>query len=68
MQALGSKVLLEYSYLAARDIPIPIAQAVFYMHPFRVLVKLAKQLGARSVPFEKVGLREVESYRWQRHV
>ena len=24
-----------------RDIPIPIAQAVFYMHPFRVLVKLA---------------------------
>ena len=32
MQALGSKVLFEYSYLAARDIPIPIAQAVFYMH------------------------------------
>ena len=30
MQALGSKVLFEYSYLAARDIPVPIAQAVFY--------------------------------------
>ena len=30
MQALGSKVLFEYSHLAARDIPIPIAQAVFY--------------------------------------
>ena len=30
MQALGSKVLFEYSHLAARDIPVPIAQAVFY--------------------------------------
>ena len=30
MQALDSKVLFEYSYLAARDIPVPIAQAVFY--------------------------------------
>ena len=57
MQALGSKVLFEYSYLAARDIPIPITQAVFYMHPFRALVKLAKRLEPRSVPFEKVGLR-----------
>ena len=35
----------------------PIAQAVFYMHPFRALVKLAKRLEPRSVPFEKVGLR-----------
>ena len=57
MQALGSKVLFEYSNLAARDIPVPIAQAVFYMHPFRDLVKLAKRLEPRSVPFEKVGLR-----------
>ena len=57
MQALDSKVLFEYSYLAARDIPIPIAQAVFYMHPFRALVKLVKRLEPRSVPFEKVGLR-----------
>ena len=36
MQALDSKVLFEYSYLA-----MPTVQAVFYMHPFRVLVKLA---------------------------
>ena len=39
MQALDSKVLFEYSYLAARDIPVPIPQAVFYA--FRALVKLA---------------------------
>ena len=52
MQALGSKVLLEYSHLAARDIPIPITQAVFYMHPFRALVKLAKRLEPRPIVFE----------------
>ena len=38
MQALGSKVLFEYSHLAARDIPT--VQAVFYASS--ALVKLAK--------------------------
>ena len=50
MQALGSKVLFEYSHLAARDIPVPIAQAVFYASS--ALVKLAKRLEPRPIVFE----------------
>ena len=50
MQALGSKVLFD---LAARDIPT--VQAVFYASS--ALVKLAKRLEPRSVPFEKTPWR-----------